>query len=92
VPLAWFPRLSRATPAERKQVELSRDGLHWETIDEDISVAGLLAGRGAGFRDGEYQPTPDELAGIDRGLRDAAEGRFASDQQVEAAFAKFRGR
>jgi hypothetical protein len=46
VPLAWFPRLLRATPAEREQVELSRVGLHWEAIDEDISVAGLLAGRG----------------------------------------------
>ncbi len=46
VPLAWFPRLLRATPAERQQVEISRVGLHWETIDEDISIAGLLAGRG----------------------------------------------
>ena len=46
VPLAWFPRLLRATPAEREQVELSRNGLHWETIDEDISITGLLAGRG----------------------------------------------
>lgn len=46
VPLAWFPRLSRATPAEREQVELSRVGLHWEALDEDISIAGLLAGRG----------------------------------------------
>lgn len=46
VPLAWFPRLLRATPAERQQVELSRTGLHWEALDEDISVAGLLAGRG----------------------------------------------
>ena len=46
VPLAWFPRLLRATPAERAQVELSRVGLHWEAIDEDISVAGLLSGRG----------------------------------------------
>ena len=46
VPLAWFPRLLHATPAERQQVELSRVGLHWEAIDEDISVAGLLAGRG----------------------------------------------
>jgi predicted transcriptional regulator len=44
----------------------------------------------AGFRDGEYEPTAEELAGIDRGLRDAAEGRFATPQQVEAAFAKFR--
>jgi hypothetical protein len=46
----------------------------------------------AEFKDGEYQPTPEELAGIDRGLRAAAEGRFATDQQVEAVFAKFRGR
>lgn len=40
---------------------------------------------------GEYEPTPAELAGIDRGLRDAAGGRFATDEQVEAAFAKLRG-
>ena len=46
VPLAWFPRLLRATSSERDQVELSRVGLHWEAIDEDISIAGLLAGRG----------------------------------------------
>jgi hypothetical protein len=45
VPLAWFPRLLRATSAEREQVELSRVGLHWEAIDEDISIAGLLVGR-----------------------------------------------
>jgi hypothetical protein len=87
VPLAWFPRLLRATPSERAEVELSRAGLHWEAIDEDISVEGLLAGRG----DGEYEPTPEELAGIDRGLRAAAEDRFASDSQVEAVLAKFRG-
>jgi hypothetical protein len=46
VPLAWFPRLLNATPAQRENVELSRIGLHWEEIDEDISVAGLIAGRG----------------------------------------------
>jgi hypothetical protein len=45
VPLAWFPRLLRATAAERQQVEVSRVGLHWETLDEDISVAGLLTDR-----------------------------------------------
>jgi uncharacterized protein DUF2442 len=45
VPLAWFPRLLRATRAERQQVELSRVGLHWEAVDEDISIAGLLAGQ-----------------------------------------------
>jgi hypothetical protein len=42
------------------------------------------------FGDGNYEPTPEELAGIERGLRAAAEGRFATDQQVEAVFAKFR--
>jgi Protein of unknown function (DUF2442) len=46
VPLAWFSRLLHATPAEREAVELSRVGLHWEQLDEDISVAGLLAGLG----------------------------------------------
>src|SRR3954468_8983116 len=44
-PLAWFPRLLQATPAEREKVELSRVGLHWEAIDEDISIAGIIAGR-----------------------------------------------
>jgi hypothetical protein len=46
VPLAWFPRLLKASSAQRQNVELSRIGLHWDEIDEDISIAGLLAGRG----------------------------------------------
>lgn len=46
IPLAWFPRLLHATKAQRDSVSLSRAGLHWEEIDEDISIAGLLAGRG----------------------------------------------
>jgi predicted transcriptional regulator len=37
-----------------------------------------------------YVATPSELAGIERGLRDAAEGKFATDDQVEAVFAKHR--
>lgn len=45
-PIAWFPRLLSATPQQRNQVELSPSGLHWDELDEDISVAGLLAGRG----------------------------------------------
>lgn len=45
-PLAWFPRLLQATPTQRAQVELSPGGLHWDTLDEDISIEGLLAGRG----------------------------------------------
>lgn len=46
VPLAWFPRLLHGSAAQRKQVRISAHGLHWEALDEDISVAGLLAGRG----------------------------------------------
>ena len=46
VPPAWFPRLLRATPDQRARFEISTRGLHWEELDEDISVAGLLAGRG----------------------------------------------
>jgi hypothetical protein len=46
VPLAWFPRLLRGTAKDRKQVRISHRGLHWEKLDEDISIAGLLAGLG----------------------------------------------
>ena len=50
VPLAWYPRLLRATPAERKRWRLIGRGLgiHWEDLDEDISVEGLLAGKPSG--------------------------------------------
>ncbi len=46
IPLAWFPRLLNATPEQRAAVWISPGGLHWDEIDEDISVAGLIAGRG----------------------------------------------
>ena len=46
VPLAWFPRLLHATPEQRQQVRISSRGLHWAALDEDISIAGLLAGQG----------------------------------------------
>ncbi len=46
VPLAWFPRLLHASKEQREAFFLSRDGIHWEGIDEDIAIAGLLAGRG----------------------------------------------
>jgi len=46
VPLVWFPRLLHATPQQREQWEMlgDGDGIHWEQIDEDLSVAGLLRG------------------------------------------------
>ena len=50
VPLAWYPRLLHATAEERRNWRLIAKGrgIHWETIDEDISVEGLLAGRASG--------------------------------------------
>lgn len=46
VPLAWFPRLMHAGADARAAFTLSPFGIHWEALDEDISVEGLLAGRG----------------------------------------------
>jgi hypothetical protein len=50
VPLAWYPRLAHATADERKNWRLIGHGrgIHWESLDEDISVEGLLAGRASG--------------------------------------------
>jgi hypothetical protein len=50
VPLSWYPRLLHATLAERKRWRLIGRGLgiHWEDLDEDISVAALLAGKPSG--------------------------------------------
>jgi len=50
VPLEWFPRLLHATPEERSNWRLigRGHGVHWEEIDEDISVEGLVAGRPSG--------------------------------------------
>ena len=46
VPLVWFPRLWHGTAEERKKFEVFGDGtyIHWPDLDEDLTVAGLLAG------------------------------------------------
>lgn len=46
VPLAWFPRLLRATPEQRARFEIIGEGqgIHWPEVDEDLSIAGLLRG------------------------------------------------
>jgi Protein of unknown function (DUF2442) len=46
-PLAWYPRLAHATAEERNSWRLIArgQGIHWPAIDEDISVANLLAGQ-----------------------------------------------
>ncbi|MCL7939456.1 DUF2442 domain-containing protein [Halomonas sp. ATCH28] len=46
IPMAWFPRVLNATPDQRADYELSPCGIHWDALDEDISIEGLLAGHG----------------------------------------------
>ena len=50
VPIAWFPRLLHSSEEERNNWRLIGRGMgiHWEDIDEDISIEGLLAGRPSG--------------------------------------------
>jgi hypothetical protein len=50
VPLEWFPRLLQATAEERNNWRLigRGHGIHWEDLDEDIGVEGLLAGKPSG--------------------------------------------
>ena len=50
VPIAWYPRLLHASKEERNSWRLIGKGcgVHWDSIDEDISVEGLLAGRPSG--------------------------------------------
>ncbi len=50
VPLAWYPRLSHGTSAERKHWRLIGNGrgIHWPDLDEDVSVENLLTGKPSG--------------------------------------------
>lgn len=50
VPLVWYPRLAHGTPDERANWRLigAGEGIHWPDLDEDISVANLLAGKPPG--------------------------------------------
>ena len=48
VPTAWYPRLHHGTPEEWANYEIGVSGIHWEDLDEDISISGLLLGRRSG--------------------------------------------
>ena len=50
VPLGWYPRVQHGTELERNNWRLIGKGygIHWESLDEDISIEGLLAGRPSG--------------------------------------------
>lgn len=44
-PLAWYPRLKRASAKQRTNFEIMPMGIHWPDLDEDLSIAGMLKGR-----------------------------------------------
>lgn len=49
VPLAFYPRLRKATKAQRENYQIAGmgTGIHWPDVDEDLSVEGIVAGRPA---------------------------------------------
>ena len=77
VPLSWYPRLVYATPEERDGWELIADGqhVHWESLDEDISVDDLLAGNRSGESRRSFQ----------RWLTARREGRGVTLYEMRAA-------
>ena len=58
VPLEWFPRLAKATAAERSKWEIVAGGfgIHWPDVDEDVSTEGLLRGAPAPRRSAHTRP------------------------------------
>jgi Protein of unknown function (DUF2442) len=70
VPLSWFPRLQAATQQQRDAVRMCAEGLHWEEINENLSLAALMEGKdapegqftGAACAGGEGTPTQRQKA------------------------------
>ena len=58
--------------------------------EAQVELAEIAREMDAGLKGGTYRATPEELVGIDRGLKAAREGRFATAEEVEAVFAKHR--
>ncbi len=65
VPLSWYPRLTYASPAERENWRLigNGEGIHWEDLDEDISVENLIAGDRSGEIQASFRRWLDARAG-----------------------------
>ena len=69
VPIQWFPRLLHATAEERAKWRVigNGEGIHWEDIDEDISVEGLLAGKASGESQASLKRWLSQRAGREGG-------------------------
>jgi hypothetical protein len=90
-PLCRHSKIVYIDPMKTKSLTLALEHVEdwppqWQ--DQLAEIALEIESR---LKDGVYYPTTEELAGIDRGLRDAEQSRFATEEEVEAAFAKFRG-
>lgn len=59
IPLVWFPQLLHAGLEQRRKCELSVTGIHWDELDKDILVDGLLAVFGDSMR-----ATKDKLPAV----------------------------
>ena len=84
VPLAWYPRLAHATAKERNSWRLigGGHGIHWSAIDEDISVANLLAGQPSAESQGSFKKW---LAGRTKTNRSAKRSRSEPDSASDQA-------
>jgi hypothetical protein len=68
VPVAWYPRLSHATPSEHDNWRLIGQGrgIHWIDLDEDVSVENLLAGQPSGESQASFKRWLSQRAHLDR--------------------------
>jgi hypothetical protein len=75
-PLAWYPRLVHGSPQERQHFLIigGGQGVHWPDLDEDLSIAGMLAGR----------PSGEGPRSLQRWL-DARHGRPAQRRRITSA-------
>jgi len=81
-------RLGITTAMTRRLQEVLKLAETWpEEAQEELAEAALEIAAGL---EGQYHASGKELAGIDRGLDDAREGRFATDEEVMEALSKFR--
>jgi predicted transcriptional regulator len=98
--MKWFGSAYFSTPPDRSicyaavmTAKLLKDVLEraekWPE-EAQTELAQIALEIDAGLMTGKYRATPAELAGIDRGLTAAREGRFATDDQVDRIFKKHR--
>jgi len=87
VPIAWYPRLARGTPAERQNWEEIGDGfgIHWPDLDEDLSVRGLLRGIPAPeLRQARAGPAPTDGAPTDGQPTARSSGRWDTAEYLNS--------